>query len=247
MTNPKPSQFIYEDKSDEIDLEVKKRRGKWFLDSLAWFDFEDVEQIIKAHIHKKWHQWDQKRSLKPWINKIITNQMKNILRNNYSNFVRPCLNCPFNQSCATKDGGEASLCGFTKTGLQDSSCPLYLKWERTKKSAYGIKMALALENHSHEVHSMEDHNFNIIDAQEKLNKCMKKALSAKQYIVYDLLFIKHVDEEVVAEKMGYKTSEKGRKAGYKQIKNLKKIFKQKAQEILKTEDIISVRAVTPWS
>ena len=247
MTDPKPTQFIYEDKSDEIDLEVRKRRGKWFLDSLAWFDFEDEEQIVKAHIHKKWHQWDQRRSLKPWINKIITNQMKNILRNNYSNFVRPCLNCPFNQSCATKDGGEASLCGFTKTGLQDSSCPLYAKWERTKKSAYGIKMALALENHSHEVHSMEDHNFNIVDAQEKLNKCMKKALSTKQYIVYDLLFIKHIDEEVVAEKMGYKTSEKGRKAGYKQIKNLKKIFKQKAQDILKTEDIISVRAVTPWS
>jgi hypothetical protein len=95
----KSPEFIYEDKAEEIDLEIKKRRGKWFLDSLAWFDFEDVEQIIKAHIHKKWHQWDQRRSLKPWINKIITNQMKNILRNNYSNFVRPCLNCPFNQLC----------------------------------------------------------------------------------------------------------------------------------------------------
>jgi hypothetical protein len=47
--------------------------------------------------------------------------------------------------------------------------------------------------------------------------------------------------------MGYKTSEKGRKAGYKQIKNLKKIFKQKAQEILKNEDIISVRGVIPWN
>jgi hypothetical protein len=56
-----------------------------------------------------------------------------------------------------------------------------------------------------------------------------------------------MDEEEVAKKMGYKTSEKGRKAGYKQIKNLKKIFKQKAQEILKTQDIITVRAVTPWS
>ena len=32
------------------------------------------------------------------------------------------------------------------------------------------------------------------------------------------------------QKMGYKTSEKGRKAGYKQIKNLKKIFKQKLKK-----------------
>ena len=69
----------------------------------------------------------------------------------------------------------------------------------------------------------------------------------KQYLVYELLFIKHIDEEEVAQKMGYKTSEKGRKAGYKQIKNLKKIFKQKAQEILKNEDIISVNEVIPWN
>jgi DNA-directed RNA polymerase specialized sigma24 family protein len=247
VDDQKKPEFKYEDKSDEIDLEVRKRKGKWFLDSLAWFDFEDVEQIIKAHIHKKWHQWDQSRSLKPWINKIITNQMKNILRNNYSNFVRPCLNCPFNQSCATKDGGEASLCGFTKSGLQDSSCPLYAKWERTKKPAYGIKMALALENHSYEVGAMEDHNFNIVESQQKLNKHMEKELSSKQYQVYKLLFIDNIDEEEVAEQMGYKTSEKGRKAGYKQIKNLKKIFKEKAQDILKREYIIAVRAVPPWS
>lgn len=247
MADQEKNNFSYEDKAQEIDQEIKKRRGKWFLDSLAWFDFEDVEQIIKAHIYKKWHQWDQSRSLKPWINKIITNQMKNILRNNYSNFVRPCLNCPFNQSCATKDGGEASLCGFTKSGLQDSSCPLYAKWERTKKSAYGIKMALTLENHTHEVQAMEDNNFNIMDAQDKLNHFMKKELSEKQFIVYKLLFIEHRDEEEVAGKMGYKTSEKGRKAGYKQIKNLKKIFKQKAQDILSREDVIPDTSIMPWS
>jgi hypothetical protein len=108
-------------------------------------------------------------------------------------------------------------------------------------------MALALDNHSHEVQAMEDNNFDIMESQGKLNKCMKRELSKKQYLVYELLFIKHIDEEEVAQKMGYKTSEKGRKAGYKQIKNLKKIFKQKAQEILKNEDIISVRGVIPWS
>lgn len=247
MADQEKTNFIYEDKSKEIDLEIKKRRGKWFLDSLAWFDFEDVEQIIRAHIYKKWHQWDQTRSLKPWINKIITNQMKNILRNNYSNFVRPCLNCPFNQSCATRDGGEASLCGFTKSGLQDSSCPLYAKWEKTKKSAYGIKMALTLENHTNEVQAMEDNNFSIMDAQDKLNFFMKKELSEKQFLVYKLLFIDNKDEEEVAGQMGYKTSEKGRKAGYKQIKNLKKIFKQKAQEILDKEDVIPDNSVILWS
>ena len=246
MEGPEKNNFTYEDKAQEVETEIRKRRGKWFLDSLAWFDFDDVEQIIKAHIFKKWHQWDQSRSLKPWINKIISNQMKNILRNNYSNFVRPCLNCPFNQ-CSSKEGGSASLCGFTKSGLQDSSCPLYAKWEKTKKSAYDIKMAVTLENHGHEVGSMPDQYFDIGDAQDRLNLYMKKELSAKQYTVYDLLFIQHKEEEEVAKIMGYKTSEKGRKAGYKQIKNLKKVFKEKAQQILDKEDIISVRNPPSWS
>ena len=38
--------------------------------------------------------------------------------------------------------------------------------------------------------------------------------------------------------MGYKSNEKGRKAGYKQIKNLKKMFLAKAAEILDRTDII---------
>jgi len=52
-----------------------------------------------------------------------------------------------------------------------------------------------------------------------------------------MLFILHQSEEEVAIKMGYKTSETGRKAGYKQIKNLKKQFKEKARHIIATKDI----------
>ena len=69
----------YEDKIDIINQELTKRKGRWFLDSVPWIDFDDVEQIIRIHLYQKWNQWDQKRELKPWINKIITNQMKNIL------------------------------------------------------------------------------------------------------------------------------------------------------------------------
>jgi len=174
--------FTFEEKYQEISVEIKKRRGKWFLNSLAWFDFQDVEQIICAHISNKWHQWDQSRPLGPWINKIITNQMKNILRNNYSNFVRPCLSCPFNQSRSSVDTGisNGSLCGFTSSGLQDSECPLYLKWEKTKKSAYDIKMAVTIENHAGEVACMSDRQIDIDQAAEKLNEQMKKVLPEKQ-------------------------------------------------------------------
>lgn len=234
-------QLSFEDKFEDICLEIKKRRGRWFLDSLAWFDFEDVEQIIRAHIYRKWHQWDQSRSLGPWINKIITNQMKNILRNNYSNFVRPCLNCPFNQSRSKEEQGirPGSFCGFTDSGLQDGSCPLYAKWEKTKKSAYDIKMAVAIENHSYEVSAMHDSFVDIDASAQKLHAKMKKVLPQKQYMVYQMLYVDHMEEVEVAKVMGYKTSEKGRKAGYKQIKNLKKMFREKAIDALSDGDIMA--------
>ena len=81
--NPPEKNYQYEDFSDVIDQELYKRKNNWFLTSVAWIDFDDVCQIIRAHIYKKWEQWDQERPIKPWLNKIISNQFKNILRNNY--------------------------------------------------------------------------------------------------------------------------------------------------------------------
>jgi hypothetical protein len=42
----------YEDKADVIDNEIRKRYYKWHLHAIAWFDFDDVAQIIRAHIKK---------------------------------------------------------------------------------------------------------------------------------------------------------------------------------------------------
>tara|TARA_R100000008_G_scaffold85954_2_gene77296 strand:- start:1165 stop:1881 length:717 start_codon:yes stop_codon:yes gene_type:complete len=229
--------LTYEDQALIIDEELKKRRGKWFLNSLAWIDFDDVSQIIRAHIFKKWDQWDQERPLKPWLNRLISNQLKNILRNYYSNFVRPCLSCPFNQSSHMEDGKDA-LCGFTSTGLQDSTCPLYSKWEKTKKAAYDIKMPFSLDSRPADMPIADNTApYQIEHAEDKLHAEMKKVLNERQFSLYQLLFIENTSDAEVAKKMGYKTTEKGRKAGYKQIKNLKKQFKTKAISILKNKDI----------
>jgi DNA integrity scanning protein DisA with diadenylate cyclase activity len=53
-----------------------------------------------------------------------------------------------------------------------------------------------------------------------------------------MLFFDKCSEEDVAKFMGYKTNEKKRKAGYRQVKNLKKLFMQKATEIIEEFDII---------
>ena len=226
----------YEDHQDVIELELNKRRGKWFLTSLAWIDFDDVKQIIRLHLHKKWHLWDQSRALKPWLNRIISNQLKNILRNYYRNFAKPCLSCPFNQSGVTEEA-EVGLCGFTESKTQCGECPLYAKWEKTKKSAYQVKMPVALENYGQEIHHKSVDSFELESAEARLHEEMRNKLSEKQYSIYEMLFIKNMPDEEVADQLGYKTSEKGRKAGYKQIKNLKKQFKEKAEKILKTKDI----------
>ncbi len=222
----------YEDRKEEIDNEIRKRRPKWRLASLNWIDFDDVSQIIRFHIFKKWDQWDQKRPLLPWINKIISNQFKNILRNYYHSFVKPCVGCPLN----TSYNGE-NTCSFTKSGLQDSTCPLYKKWEKSKKYACNVKMPVSME----EVNSEQKTNFGIsrgLDKDiEKFHKLMKKELSEKNYNIYEMLFISKMTEEEVALKLGYKTNEKNRKAGYKQIKNLKIKFKQIADRLINKRDI----------
>ena len=53
-----------------------------------------------------------------------------------------------------------------------------------------------------------------------------------------MLFIQNKSDEDVAKFLGFKTSERKRSAGYKQIKNLKKIFQAKAREIIKEKDIL---------
>ena len=72
---------------------------------------------------------------------------------------------------------------------------------------------------------------------EILNNEMQKTLTCKQYTAYMMLFFEDKDEEDVAKFMGYKTNEKNRMIGYKQIKNLKKLFREKATEILTNKDV----------
>jgi len=216
----------FEDCIDLIDNEIRKRRSKWRLDAITWMDYEDVSQIIRSHIYTKWNQWDQSRPIEPWINKIITNQLKNLIRNHYHNFAKPCYNCPFNGDFNLREETNDS-CTFTKTKRQDCSCPLFAKWDKGKKHAFEIKMATPLsEVKFDEPHFSKVSSLNLDFYIEKAHKQMREVLSQKQYSVYSMLFIEGMEEEDVAIKLGYKTNETGRKAGYKQIKNLKSKYKK---------------------
>jgi DNA-directed RNA polymerase specialized sigma24 family protein len=229
MSNVQIKIHSFEDKNDIIEKAINRQRKKWQLTAIAWMDFDDVAQIIKIHIYKKWIMWDQSKPLEPWIGRIIANQLKNIIRNNYTNYIRPCLNCPHNS-------GE-DQCRISPNGVQGTFCELYLKWSKQKKAGYDLKMPLTLENHKKEAEETIDSTYFSFSSIDFLNEEMKKILTDKHYSAYMMLFFEEKTEEEVAYFMGYKTNEKNRMIGYKQIKNLKKFFKQKAMEILKNKDI----------
>lgn len=229
----------FEEMYNVIDKVIKKRKNKWKLKAITWFDFEDIEQIIKLHIYKKWHLWDQSRAIEPWVNRIVTNQIRNIIRNNYTSFARPCLSCSFNQNKQGDLGSEFS-CGFTPSKTQCDECPLYAKWEKVKKSAYDVKMTVSLENHKNYHFNFEYvKNHDYLNAENKLHELMKSNLSDKHFFIYKMFFIDNLTDEQVAKILRFKTSEKGRKAGYKQIKNLKKMLFLKAQHLLTENDIFN--------
>lgn len=210
-----------------INNEIEKRKSKWNLTILAWMDFQDVSQILRIHIYKKWTLYDVTKPLEPWLNRIITNQIKNLIRNNYGNYSRPCL------KCAAAESGD--LCSIYVK--QCSSCPLYANWEKSKKGAHDTKLPLSLENHSQEVFNMVSDSFDVEIAADKLHKRMKSVLKPNEWSIYELLYVKHLSEGDVAKIMGYKTSEKNRPPGYKHIKNVKKIIIAKAKKILQNGEL----------
>ena len=145
------------------------------------------------------------------------------------------MGCPFNISTCDKE----NHCDFTVTKKQDSNCPLYKKWSKSKKHAYGVKIPISIETLPRA--NIEDHhsyNSNITRSIEKINKELKETLPEKQYYVYKMLFLDKKPEEEIAIELGYKTNEKGRTAGYKQIKNLKLKFKKIVLKMIENKDII---------
>ena len=190
-------------------------------------DFDDVSQILRIHIYKKWHLYDPEKPLAPWLNRIISNQIKNLIRNNYGSFSRPCLKC---------DAAEGvDMCSIY--GKQCNECPLYANWEKTKKRAHDTKLPVSLENHRQEVHTMQSDSCNLERNAEALHQKMKTILKPIEWKVYKLLYIEFKTENEVSRLMGYKTNEKNRSPGYKQLKNIKKTIIEKVKKVLSENDI----------
>ena len=72
---------------------------------------------------------------------------------------------------------------------------------------------------------------------KKLNKKMEEVLKPAEWKIYKALYIDDKSEEDAATLMGYKTNEKNRVPGYKQIKNVKKSIIKKFKKMLEDGEI----------
>ena len=98
---------------------------------------------------------------------MISNQIKNLIRNNYGNYCRPCL------KCAAAESGD--LCYIY--GKQSEACPLFANWVRTRKQAYDAKLPVSINDHEYEINSAEYSDIDIISLMDKLNTKMKEVRS----------------------------------------------------------------------
>lgn len=220
MDNP----TTFEEGLPLLNAELSKRRYKWHLTAVTYFDYDDVSQIIRTHVYNKWSQYDSARPFKPWVNKIISSQIKNILRNIYWNFERPCLRCVYN----LQDGH----CEVTPSGTQCTECPLFKKWSMSKKNAHDIKLAVPMENHEQEVSNRHDDFYDTEANAKKLNKKLQERLKPAEWRIYKLLYVENKEDAEVAKIMGFKTNEAGRSPGYKRLKQIRASITIMAKKIL---------------
>ncbi len=224
MNKKRPS---FEDCIDIINSEIEKRRSKWTLSAITWMDFDDVAQIIRIHIYKKWNLYDASRPLEPWISRIIEHQIKNLRRNVYDSDSRPCLRC------AASEGGD--LCQiYTK---QCSDCPLYAKWEQTKKYAQDVKLPVSIENHAQQVFDIPDNGIDIQSIIPRLHEKMRHILKPLEWKIYQMLFIDGLTEEQVGRQMGYTPTQKSKKIEYLTLTKIQKSIIIKVKKLLNNDEL----------
>ena len=71
----------------------------------------------------------------------------------------------------------------------------------------------------------------------KKHGTLKEVLKPNEWIVYEGFYVLNKSEKEIAEQLNFKTTEKNRTPGYKQIKNIQKAILIKAKKILSKNDL----------
>lgn len=213
----------FEECYDEIESIVEKKRPQWTFKASVMRDFDDVKSEIITHIWQKWHLYDQSRPLGGWAATITKNQFWNILRDTYLSTSSPCSRCPCNLG-----GNVCSLFGVTES--QD--CSSYKKWYNTKRHSHEARLPVSIEDKQNQVFTLPDQSTDLERAIDGMHDKMKETLTKSEWEIYRRLYVEHKSEEDAAQELGFKTTERGRKMGYKRIRQVKTLVLKKARSLI---------------
>ena len=178
----------------------KKKFGKMLPPSMDW---EDVENIILVHFFKKWEMWNQERPFNNWANRVITNQIYNVIRNNYVSFQKP---------------------------EWDASEDEVKRWEAAQNKS--IKAPTSLDRLEFFLGEQADESIDYVYAIGKIKQEMSKSFDERYYRAFEMIYFENVSDDEVAKFLKSRTSEAGRKAGYRWLAIIKKRFKVRIMEII---------------
>lgn len=212
----------FEECYTEISAIVEKQRSKWTFKASVMRDFDDVKIEIITRIWEKWGLYDQSRPLGGWVATVVKHAFFNILRDTYLSTSSPCMQCAANIG----DG----MC--SQYGEQGVECPLFKKWYHTKRHKHEARLPVALENHLNEAYSRPDQTTDLEHAITGLHEKMKEVLTKSEWEIYRRLYVEHKSEEEAAQELGFKTTERGRKMGYKRIRQVKTLVLKKARALI---------------
>lgn len=241
-TAPTGSSLVFEEHVVFIRKQIDNRRRNWTLTTLPW---EDVHQIILIRVWQKWDRFDREKGpFDRWLNRLITNALKNILRDHLFRWQRPCIR---DGGCVYNLGGNS--CYYTgkllgKSGLQCEECPTYAKWKAKKEPEYNIKSSLALEQHAQEVNNMPADSLDVARAKEIIDEKMMRRLRPWEKRIYKLLYVRNLSPLEASEEL--KKAAAKRKTpldpddavDYQAVLKISKTMKEMMVRIIKAEDLV---------
>ena len=226
--------YTFEECATVFMAEIKKRKGRWLLDRITWIDYDDVIQIIISHLYEKWEACDQSREILKWVNKIISHQTINIIRNVWGNYRSICSQCKANEG-----GGTCRIYGTT----QNYQCPLYETWAKSQKvykEAINLPTSFEELEETHKSQLVTYHNSFQDYNTDKLFALIQPELTTFQWKVFSWMYIDNLEDGEIVAKLGYKAGNSVRSKklpGWKSVQKMKKLFLEKAKEVIKVNDI----------
>ena len=224
---------------------ISKRKNSWTLTSVM--EFQDVESIILTKLYRNFRLYDPMQPLDRWANTVITNELKNLVRNHVVSHLKPCFAAnSYGAKCAFNEG--QNQCGWTKSGIQDSSCRFYANWEKKKKVKSQIASPLSLDaplgnddtsdlSLGHITASPAGGFIDFEGSKKVIDIKVIALLTKEEAKIYRLLYIRHLTPEQVGKKMGYRKQANSDVPGYIRIKKIMNKVRALAEQIIYSEGI----------